>query len=330
VTDLKNSKLDCILPIEYDLPAGHADQNNLPHGFKLVVVIPAYNEARFIGSTVLKALEYTDSVLVVDDGSEDDTSRLAESAGASVIKHLCNLGKGAALNSGFNESRRIGADCVVTLDADGQHLPEEILELIEPILEGRADLVVGSRYLNNKSQVPRHRNLGHQFFNTLTNWGSGVQVSDSQSGYRALSRKALNVACFTSQGFSVESEMQFLAQEKGLTIAEVPVTIRYPDQPKRPVIVHGMLVLNGILHLVGQHRPLFYFGMPGALLLSVGIIWGLWVVDIFLRSAQLAVGYTLFSILLSMTGIIMLSTGLTLHSIRGLLIDLFNSMKKSN
>jgi len=106
------------------------------------------------------------------------------------------------------------------------------------------------------------------------------------------------------------------------------VTIRYPDQTKRHALVYGILVLNSLLHLVGQHRPLFYFGIPGALLLSVGIIWGLWVVDIFLRSAQLAVGYTLFSILLSMTGIIMLSTCLTLHSIRGILHDLLFSSKK--
>ena len=327
MTDLKNSQLDSILPIEYDLPSGPVGLSDQGQDFRLVVVIPAYNEARFIGSTVLKAREYSDWVLVVDDGSEDETALLAQSAGAMVIKHDCNLGKGAALNSGLNESRRMGADCVVMLDADGQHLPEEIHYVIEPIKAGKADLVIGSRYLSQHNKIPRHRSWGHLLFNTITKWGSGVHVSDSQSGFRALSRKALNVACFTSQGFSVESEMQFLANEKGLTIAEVPVTIRYPDQPKRPVLVHGMQVLNGILHLVGQHRPLFYFGVPGTLLLSVGIIWGLWVLDIYRRTAQLAVGYTLFSILLSMIGIIFLSTGITLHSVRGLIINLLNSMK---
>ncbi len=328
MTDLKNSQLDSILPIEYDLPSGPVGLSDKGQDFRLVVVIPAYNEARFIGSTVLKAIKYTDFVLVVDDGSEDETALLAQSAGAMVIKHVCNLGKGAALNSGLNESRRMDADCVVMLDADGQHLPEEINELIRPIQEGRADLVVGSRYLNDNNQVPRHRTWGHQLFNTITKWGSGIQVSDSQSGFRALSRKALDVACFTSQGFSVESEMQFLAQEKGLVIDEVPVTIRYPDQPKRSVLLHGILVLKGLLHLLGRHRPLFYFGMPGAMLLSIGIIGGLWVLNIYRRSAQLAVNYTLVSILFSMIGTIMLSTGFTLHSVRGLLNDLLNSSQR--
>jgi glycosyltransferase involved in cell wall biosynthesis len=316
------SPIHCTKPVNADHPG------KLARDLNLVVVIPAYNEERFIGSTVLKALEYTPQVLVVDDGSKDETAHLAESAGAVVVRHARNQGKGAALNSGLMAACRMGADCVVTLDADGQHLPEEIRQVIQPITKDEADLVIGSRYLSIQNQVPLIRVCGHQLFNMITKWGSGVQVSDSQSGYRAFSRGALEVICFTSQGFSVESEMQFLANENGLRIAEVPVTIRYPDQPKRPALVHGTLVLNGILRLVGQHRPLLYFGIPGALLLTIGILWGLWVVDIYLRSAQLAVGYTLLSILLSMTGIIMLSTGFTLHSVRGLLIELFNSMRK--
>ncbi|MBE9474392.1 MAG: glycosyltransferase family 2 protein, partial [Chloroflexi bacterium] len=264
-----------------------------PQGLKLVVVIPAYNEARFIGSTVLKALDFTDYVLVVDDGSDDETARIAEAAGASVVRHECNLGKGAALNSGLRECRQLGAQCVVTLDADGQHLPEEMQQVLAPILEESADLVIGSRYLEIGNQVPRHRIWGHRAFNLLTKWGSGVQVSDSQSGYRAFSARALEAIYFTSQGFSVESEMQFLAREKELKVVEVPVTIRYQDQPKRSVMLQGMLVLNGVLRLVGQHRPLFYFGVPGAFFLASGIGCGLWVVDIYRRSAQLAVGYTL-------------------------------------
>jgi len=328
LTEIKSSHLEDLLPIEYDIPIDPIDKLDQNQEFKLVVVIPAYNEARFIGSTVLKTLEHTNYVLVIDDGSEDDTTQVAQSAGAIVIKHECNRGKGAALNSGLCESRRMGADCVVTLDADSQHLPEEIREVVKPIRDKRADLVIGSRYLNSNNQVPRHRYWGHRLFNTLTKWGSGIQVSDSQSGYRAFSRKALNELCFTSQGFSVESEMQFLAREKDLVIHEVSVTIRYPDQPKRSVLVHGIIVLNGILHLIGQHRPMLYFGIPGAILLSLGIFWGIWVLDIYRHSTQLAVGYTLVSILLSMIGVIMLSTGFTLHSIRGLLIDILNSSTK--
>jgi len=325
---LRNSQLEHLLPIEYELPGEMLTVDGSDDDFKLVVVIPAYNEARFIGSTVLKALDFSDHVLVVDDGSDDDTARIAEYAGAFVIKHPYNQGKGAALNSGLCESRRLGADCMVTLDADGQHLPAEIDQLIEPIQAGRADLVIGSRYLSRHNQVPLHRLVGHKFFNVFTKLGSGIQVSDSQSGFRAFSRNAINSLCFTSQGFSVESEMQFLAQQKNLVINEVPVTISYLDQPKRSTVVHGIIVLKGLLDLVRQHRPMFYFGLLGATFLSTGIIWGLYVVKIYIRSAQLAVGYTLVSILLSLIGTIMFSTGLALHSIRGLLISFFNSINE--
>jgi glycosyltransferase involved in cell wall biosynthesis len=316
--------------IEYQRKNRIEPPGDLPSNLKLVVVIPAYNEARFIGSTVLKALDFSDYVLVVDDGSDDDTSQIAEAAGASVVRHEFNLGKGAALNSGLRECRQLGAQCVVTMDADGQHLPEEMQQVVAPILEERADLVIGSRYLKIGNQVPRHRIWGHRAFNLLTKWGSGIQVSDSQCGYRAFSARALEAIYFTSRGFSVESEMQFLVRENGLKVEEVPVTIRYQDQPKRSVMLHGLLVLNGVLRLVGQHRPLFYLGVPGAFFLTIGISWGLWVMDIYRRSAQLAVGYTLISLLFSMTGMIMLTTGITLHSIRGLLMDMLSSKKESD
>jgi glycosyltransferase involved in cell wall biosynthesis len=328
MADIETTQLKPVLQIECDLPDGMFDNSNQGSGFNVIVVIPAYNEARFIGSTVLKALNYANKVLVLDDGSEDDTSQLAEAAGAIVIRHDCNLGKGAALNTGLLATRPMGADCVVTLDADGQHLPEEIHQIIAPIKAGKADLVIGSRYLEKHNHVPRTRLWGHKFFNTFTKLSSGVQASDSQSGFRAYSPTALESICFTSQGFSVESEMQFLAREKGLVIDEVPITIRYPDGPKRSLLVHGVQVLNGILRLVGQHRPLFFFGIFGAFSLALGILWGCWVVKIYINSVQLAVGYTLVSILFSMVGIILLSTGFVLHSVRGLINDLLNSSRR--
>ena len=294
----------------------------------VAVVIPAYNESRFIGSTVLKAREYAEFVIVVDDGSTDGTAGIAETAGARVVRHEQNQGKGAALNTGLRAARELGAQAVVTLDADGQHLPEEMNRLLAPVLEGQADIVVGSRYLDQSSHVPRHRAWGHRAFNLLTRLASGVKVSDSQSGYRAFSTHALESMSFNANGFSVESEMQFLAHELGLRVREVPVTIQYTDKPKRPVWVHGLIVLNGVLRLVGQHRPLFYFGVPGALVLLVGVGWGVYVVEIFRTTSQLAVGYALISVLLSMLGMLMLSTGIILHSVRGLLSDMLKNNGK--
>ena len=291
----------------------------------VAVVIPAYNESRFIGSTVLKARQYAQCVVVVDDGSTDGTAGLAEAAEACVVRHERNQGKGAALNTGMRAARELGARVVVTLDADGQHNPEEMNRLLAPVIDGQADIVVGSRYMDHISHIPRHRAWGHRAFNLLTQAASGVKVSDSQSGFRAFSARALEAISFHSNGFSVESEMQFLAHELGLRVAEVPVTIQYTDRPKRSVVMHGLIVLNGVLRLVGQHRPLMYFGVPGVVILLVGVGWGVYVVEIFRNTSQLAVGYALISVLLSMLGMLMLSTGIVLHSVRGLLTDLLKS-----
>lgn len=294
----------------------------LPPGqaWRLAVLIPAYNEERFIGSVVLKARRYTDQVLVVDDGSTDATAAIAEAAGAQVLRHAQNRGKGAALNTGFQAARGLGATLVVTIDADGQHLVEEISTVVAPILAGEADLVVGSRYLEPRSTVPPVRIFGHQLVNVATTHLSGVALTDSQSGFRAFSARALRSLSFQSHGFSVESEMQFLARDHRLRTVEVPITILYPDRPKRGVVRHGLLVLNGLLQLVGQYRPLLFFGLAGLILLVAGLGWGLWIVEIYVETHRLAIGYALISVLLSVVGTITLFSGLILHSVRGLLL----------
>ena len=316
-------------PTQVDLiqPKKPTQKSEITQDLKVVVVIPAYNEERFIGSVVIKARRFTKTVIVVDDGSCDETSQIAKEAGAIVISHQDNLGKGAALNTGFCAARQYNPQVVACMDGDGQHMPEEIQHLIKPIVLQGVDIVIGSRYLEKTCTVPWHRAMGHRFFNFLTRLTSGVSVSDSQSGFRAFSPRAVEVISLRSQDFSVESEMQFLAQEHGLWVEEVPATIRYSDPPKRSVLVHGIQVLNGVLRLVGQHRPLVYFGTSGGIFLLIGIGWGIRVVDIFRRTSQLAVGYALISVLFSMIGMIMISTGFTLHSIRALLLDL---LKKRN
>lgn len=288
---------------------------------KIIAIIPAYNEERFIGSVVLQVRQYVSHVIVVDDGSTDNTAQVAEVAGAQVYRQEQNSGKGSALTSGFRLASLHTPDAVVTIDADGQHCAEELPRMAQPILDRQADIVIGSRYLQNTSQVPRHRVMGHRVFNLLTTTASGVSASDSQSGYRAFSPRALQFLDFNSAGFSVESEMQFIAHENHLRLIEVPITIRYPDKPKRPVVSHGLSVLNGLLRIAGQYRPLLFFGLPGAILLIVGLVWGLRVVDIYGRTRQLAVGYAMISVLLTIIGMLGLSTGVTLHSIRGLLLD---------
>lgn len=288
----------------------------------VVVVIPAYNEARFIGSVVLRARKFADQVVVVDDGSSDGTGEVAASAGALVLRHKANLGKGAALNTGFGAARDLDARVVVTLDADGQHLPEEIGLVVAPVLEGKADIIVGSRYMEPRGNVPAIRVLGHAAFNFVTGRLSGMPLTDSQSGFRAFSSRALQAITFNSAGFSVESEMQLLAKEHKLQMVEIPITIDYLDPPKRSVLAHGLMVLTGILRLVGQYRPLLFFGVPGLVLLLVGLGWGLVVVDAYFRLQTLASGYALLAVLFCLLGVLSLFSAVILHSVRGLLIDL--------
>ncbi len=310
-----------------------AEPTTIPVDFlhhRIVVVVPAYNEERFIGSVVIKILKYPVTVIVVDDGSTDDTAYVAQAAGAVVVRHEKNQGKGQALNTGFCQARQLGPEAIVIIDGDGQHLPEQLPRLVCPVLSGQADIIVGSRYIEQNSHVPRHRIWGHWAFNLITRFSSGIRTSDSQSGYRAFSPKAVDAIAFHSEGFSVESEIPFIAREHDLRLLEVPVTVRYEDPPKRSVIAHGLAVLGGILRLVGQYRPLIFFGLPGATFLLTGLGWGLWIVERFIQTKQLAIGNTFIFVLLFLTGQVMLSTGFILHSVRGLLHDMLIGRVKPN
>ena len=289
---------------------------------RVIAIIPAYNEERVIGSMILKTLPMVDEILVIDDGSTDLTADIAVRAGATVIRHGVNQGKGVALRTGFRHARERHPDAVVTLDGDGQHAPNEIPAVVRPVIEQRADIVVGSRYLEPTSDVPLARVWGHRFFNFVTNRSTGVNVTDSQSGFRAFSARALESFNFTSNSFSVESEMQFLARERGLRLVEVPIVIRYDDPPKRNVFVQGLIVLNGIMRLIGQHHPLLSFSLPGLLVVLFGLLLGTHVVQQYTLYQELAIGYGLITVLLVVIGQVAFFAGVILHSIRGLLLTL--------
>ena len=289
----------------------------------IVAVIPAYNEERYIGSVVLKARKQVDTVIVVDDGSTDLTAEIAEAAGAVVVRHERNQGKGVALNTGFREAAGLNPEAIVALDGDGQHLTREMPPVLAPVLAGEVDIVIGSRYLNgSESGVPRHRVWGHRVFTTLTNLLSGKRTTDSQSGFRAFSPRAIEYMRFSSDGFSVESEMQFLAKQHNLRLAEVVITANYVEKPKRPVVSHGLMVLNGVLRMAGQYRPLLFFGLPGLVVLLAGIGWGGWVVTTYQRTTQLAVGYALLCVLFTIFGSLSLFVGIILHSVRSMLMEM--------
>ena len=286
-----------------------------------IALIPAYNEARFIGSVVLEALLHVDLVLVVDDGSTDNTSQIAQSAGASVIQMPHNAGKAEAVQVGLAAAAPYSPKVIVMLDGDGQHNAAEIPHVIAPILDESTDLVIGSRFQQIESDIPQWRQVGQHALTWVTNKSSGTHSTDSQSGFRAFSAATLPLFNFQTNGFSIESEMQFIAHEHNLRVTEVPISVVYAEPAKRNPVAHGLQVLNGIMKLVGMNRPLLFFGIPGSVSLSIGTFIGLWIVRIYQQSAELAVGYGLLSILLLIVGTTTISTAIILHSLRAWLYN---------
>jgi len=211
---------------------------------KIIAAIPAYNEAKHIQEIVTKTLRYVDQVIVVDDGSVDGTGERAKRAGADVIRHKQNRGYGAALKSCLEKGKAENADVLVLLDADGQHLPEEIPLIIQPVLNGWADVVIGSRFLSNHNEVPNYRKFGISVITWLYNTGSPVKVTDAQSGFRAYSKKALDMLLpLQEEGMSISIEIIIKARKLGLRMYEVPITCLYIEGSStyNPV-VHGLSV----------------------------------------------------------------------------------------
>lgn len=301
-----------------------AQPETQPDARRVVAIIPAYDEDRFIASVVLKARRFVDEVIVVDDGSKDETAWIAESAGARVIRQPSNQGKAAALNVGLAEARAMDARAAILIDGDGQQNPNDIPAMLRPILEGDADVVVGSRFIGLRSRAPRWRIFGQRALTLATNLASGVALTDSQSGFRALSRRALDTLNFRTTGFSVESEMQFLIKKHNLVAREVPIIVTYDERPKRSPIRQGVQVLNGILRMIAQHRPLVFFGIPGALITLAGMAIGLRVVQQYFENIdnpQFALGTFLVAITMCIIGVFTAFTGLILYAIRSYMTE---------
>ncbi|MCM2465668.1 hypothetical protein DIC75_04965 [Methanoculleus sp. CWC-02] len=228
------------------------------HAF--AVIAPAYNEALVIGSVVLLAKKHADRVIVVDDGSADRTAVIARLAGADVIEMPENGGKAKAMMAGFARARELGYEAVVMLDGDGQHDPEEIPIVAAPVLAGEADLVIGSRFLETRAEIPTYRRAGQMVLNGFTNLSvdGSFATTDSQSGFRALSCRALENLTFTSEGYNIESDMIAHFAPLNLRMTEVPISVTYdvPHKHKKNPVSHGFGVLARILGLIGSRRIL--------------------------------------------------------------------------
>jgi glycosyltransferase involved in cell wall biosynthesis len=291
------------------------------HLTRVIAILPAFNEEITIGSIVLLAKEYVDTVIVVDDGSSDRTATISEKAGAQVIIHENNAGKGCALKTGFETASRLGADIIVTMDTDGQHNPEDIPKLTSPILDGTADMVIGSRYLNgHATDTPSYRRLGQTVLDVATSMNSGVDVTDSQSGFRAFAASTANVFRFKADGMAIESEMLADAGNASLRIMEVEIEVRYDvDCSTENPISHGFGVLVKILKDMEFKRPLYYFTLSGIVIGAIGVYMGLTFLQTFYQGGSLNFGPTMVMILLTLIGTFMAFTGIMLDSMARLM-----------
>ena len=286
---------------------------------KLSVVIPAFNEAATIADIVKGAVKYADEVIVVDDGSSDNTSFVAKAAGAKVIRLPTNSGKGFALSMGLSTAALDGADLIVCLDGDGQHNPEEIPMICGPVLRGEADLVIGSRFLVKKGskEIPSYRKVGQHVLTKATNFGNGVKVTDSQSGFRCLTKKAALSMELTEAGMGIESEMVRDAVKLGLKIKEIPISCKYEglDTSTLEPGAHGTSVLSSIIRVVRDEHPLLYFGVGGLVVTIAGIIAGLYSIYEFMAFKSLPFIPSLAAVLLFFLGIMSMFVGIILNSL---------------
>jgi glycosyltransferase involved in cell wall biosynthesis len=285
---------------------------------KVVACIPALDEEKMIAKVIVRAKRHVDRVVVVDDGSTDDTALIAEGLGAKVIRHERNLGYGAALRLCLETARDLGADVIVTLDADGQHDPDQIPKVAEPIKRELADLVVGSRFLeeNNRGEAPAHRRLGIKVLTELTGAASQIPLSDAQSGFRAYSRNAVGKILPTEQGMGASVEILIKASQCKLRILEVPINVRYEDltTSTHNPIYHGIDVLASVIKFVSIRHPLQFYGGIGLVMLALSVAFGVWTLDLFAREGRIVTNLALISIGTGLLGTLSIFTAVILFT----------------
>ena len=289
----------------------------------IVAGMPMYNEEETIGTVVTKALRHVDAVICIDDGSSDSSARIAEKCGAIVVRHRVNRGYGGALKSLFIKAREMSVDALVVLDSDGQHETSDIPKLLQPILSREADFTIGSRFIDGGggTDMPAYRRLGIKVITAASNLSSDLGIKDTQSGFRAFSRSAIERLRFDSEGMELSLEMLEDAHDKELTIKEVPTIIRY-DVPKGSnftAVSHGFTVLSWAMVSLSQKKPLLVLGIPGLGLFATGAAMGLNLAQGVTNEIDNYIGSGLSAVWIGVLGLSLMATGLVLQSARGFL-----------
>ena len=289
---------------------------------KITIGIPAYNEEKNIASIIIKLKKITDSIIVCDDGSSDMTSKISKNLGAVVISHKKNMGYGVAINSIFQKSKEMNSDLLVTFDADGQHRVEDIEKVIEPIKNNVADLVIGSRFLDKKSQIPNYRKIGIKVITQVTNASIKKKLTDSQSGFRAYNQRVLSQISPSDMGMGISTEILIKSSSKGLRITEVPITVLYEgDTSTHNPVSHGTSVLISTIKYTSIEHPLKFYGIPSIIFLIMGSTFTYLAIQFYSEVGRLNTNITLLAGATILIGIVLLISAILLFSLVSVVRD---------
>ena len=281
-----------------------------------VIGIPAFNEEKNIASIILKLKKVTDHIIVCNDGSTDMTEEISKELNVVVINHSRNMGYGSAIRSIFLKAKELQADILVTFDADGQHRVEDIQSVIQPIIDNKADIVIGSRFLENKSDIPEYRKFGIKVITKITNSSLKEKLIDSQSGFRAYSKNVLKNITPSESGMGVSTEILIKASSAGHKIAEVPITIMYgSDTSTHNPVSHGTSVLFSTIKFTSIEHPLKFYGIPAIIFLGIGFVFMLWTFQTYAVEKEIITNITLIGIGSLVIGIVFLLSAILLYSL---------------
>jgi len=284
---------------------------------KIAAGIPAFNEEKNVGSMIVELLKFVDIVIVCNDGSNDNTGMIAKKMGAIVVNHERNLGYGAGIKSLFLKARELGVDVLVTLDADGQHRPEDVLAVLEPIKKHETDIVIGSRFLDqNQQQIPSYRRAGIKIITKLANTTLDKTITDSQSGFRAYNSNVLSEIIPLEHGMGVSNEILIKANKKGFTISEVPIVVSYQgDTSTHNPVSHGASVIFSTLKIISIENPFKLYGIPGSIFLAIGLFFTVLTIQDFTETKQMLLSTAIIGAATIIFGTILLMTAIILYSV---------------
>ena len=284
---------------------------------KIAIGLPAFNEEKNIASIITQLKKKYTLIIVCDDGSSDLTSEIAKEMGVIVVRHNTNLGYGAAIRSLFLKANELNCDILVTFDSDGQHKISDIENVIKPIQNKEANIVIGSRFLGNvEGNLPTYRKLGIKAITNLVNSNTGNKITDSQSGFRGYDKITLETIVPSDSGMGVSTEILIKANKQNFKIIEIPITILYKEKiSSQQTLSHGTSVILSTMKFISIEHPLKFYGIPGISFLTIGLFFIMWTIHEFSIGGSIITNLSIIGIGSTILGSIFVMTSILLYSV---------------